>query len=633
MTDEQNQKSSEQEINDKTESREIVKVNAKPIDLVENDKKTGTKKTSTIRINKIGQLTLNIFAQPLKKHYAKHYKENKILLAMDVALVVIVLILLGTLLNIWLFSRASNVHLLDFTVSSNPAKLINGQQTEFTLDYANKTKDTLTDADLVLKIPDSLKNPQYSLNDFNLKTQTLTIGNLAPQAHGQFKVSGLLIGNFGEKQEFLAVINYHNKYGQGRQEFFSQTFEFTDSVIKTQITLPLKIIATSSFSLALNLKNDSALDFNNLKIKMAWPTGFVLIGNDLGEAVADQTWSVGSLKSSQEKNTNFKGKIFNKNLGSQNFQIQTYATYDQKEYLLGQTENSTPLEISKLELSFIGPGQNRSISPGGETTYTLHYKNNETYALENVELGLILNGEYAVPNLIKINQTNHPGLAKINPQAEGTFQVIAKTKSSINFTTYQEQGYQIEAKIIASYDDSMQKNRISIESDPIYTKVDSQLILNTRALFYTPQGDQIGVGTVPPTVGQYTSYWTILQITNTNNQIKNIKVTAKVPAGIEFTNIYNVTDGNQITYDQNTGLIEWQIDSVSASAGIFNPASEARIQLAITPTADQVGKSPLLLTNITATATDSVTGAFLTAVGKNISIAIFPDESLNKVIQ
>jgi len=165
------------------------------------------------------------------------------------------------------------------------------------------------------------------------------------------------------------------------------------------------------------------------------------------------------------------------------------------------------------------------------------------------------------------------------------------------------------------------------------TEVDSRLSLKTFALFYTPQGDQIGVGSVPPVVGNYTAYWLILQVNNTNNKIKDFKLTAKVPANIEFTNIYNVTDGNQIIFNEKTRELEWQIDSVSAFAGIFNAAPEARIQLALTPTTDQIGKSPILLANIVATATDDATGAFLAASSKDATTAIFSDESQNKVIK
>jgi hypothetical protein len=138
---------------------------------------------------------------------------------------------------------------------------------------------------------------------------------------------------------------------------------------------------------------------------------------------------------------------------------------------------------------------------------------------------------------------------------------------------------------------------------------------------------------VPPQVGQYTAYWAVIKVLNTNNKVKNAKIIAQIPKGVEFTNIYNVTAGNQIIYHQDTNQIEWQIEEIPILAGIFNTAPEARIQLAITPTSDQIGTSPELLSNISASATDEVTGDLLTAVGSGVSTIISSDSTLNKVIQ
>ena len=354
----------------------------------------------------------------------------------------------------------------------------------------------------------------------------------------------------------------------------------------------------------------------------------------MDEVLAVNFWSLGQFKSGQTADYAFTGRVNSDQPENLAFQTEIWATYDNTEYLLTKKQNTAPLKFSQLKLDFINTEKNFSISPGSETIYTLHYKNEEKYALDNLELGLNLNGEYvADPHQIIFKQKDYPQFSKVEPGEEGSIEVKVKTKPTIGFSSYQENGYQLEARIFAAYDDSVEKSRISIESSPFYTKVDSRLSLNTVGLFYTPLGDQIGVGSVPPVVNEYTSYWIIIKVNNTINKIKDLKVAAKVPAGIEFTNINNVSAGNQIIFNDNSRNLEWSVDSVSAFAGISSPAPEARIQLAITPASSQVGTSPALLTNISATATDTVTGAFLTASGKDITIAIFPDPSLNKVIE
>ncbi len=616
---------------------QIIKVEPNPI----KPTKSGQLKTGGLRIDKVD--TLNLVIEPLKKRYDTHYKNDKIHLVVDLILGAIVLILLGVMVNLWFFSRA-RVNLMDFKVSANPESLTNGQETEFIIDYTNTSKDTLSNVTLVFKIPTSLKDPEYSLEDFETKTNTLRLGDLETKAGGEFKVKGLLLGNYGDNQEFIAAITYQDKYGLKQQEFFSDKFKFTDSVIKTEVQLPAKIIANSRFSLQTKLHNTSNFDLNKIKIKMTWPENFTLIETEL-DKVSANTWSVGELKANEQQEPSFTGKIYGKDVEELNFQTEVLATYDGEEYILAQIKNSATLGFSNLQLNFTNLENNHNIAPGGKTTYTLAYKNNETYALKNIEIGLIISGDYANTaffadqykkrakgNTVIFNQNDYPELAKLEPGQEGTIEVQAAAKNSISFGAIQENGYRLQANVLASYDDPNLSTRISLESEPTYTTVNSQLSLKTTALFYTSQGDQIGVGSVPPVVGEYTSYWIIIKVNNTNNKIKDLKVTAKVPAEIEYTNIYNVTDGDKLSFNETTRQIEWHVANVNALAGILNPSPEARIQLAIIPTPDQVGKSPLLMSNISATATDTLTHSFLSASGQNVNTAIFSDQSLNKII-
>src|SRR4030042_3010506 len=371
---------------EKNPKNEIVKVEAKPVASKEAKNLTN-QKLGNVTIEKIGKLTLNVFVEPIKKRHLQ-YKKNIFLLITDILLAVIVLILLGSLLNIFVFSRYLKINLMELKVDSSPAESVNGQKAEFNIYYTNKSKDPLTDVILIFKSPSILQNPEFDIKEYDTKTNTLKIGELASGAHGQFKVSGLLLGNFNEKHEFLTVINYKDKYGQNKQEFFSDQFQLTDSVLKTSLILPAKIIANSNFTTQLNLENKSELALNQLKIKMIWPEGFIFRDSDLGSSDFDQTWQLSELKQNQLTTYNFTGKISSKKPQQLNFKVETSALYNGTEYLLAETLATAPLEQSKLELNFINSENNLSLAPGSKTTYTLHYKNGENYSLKNVELGL-----------------------------------------------------------------------------------------------------------------------------------------------------------------------------------------------------------------------------------------------------
>lgn len=598
-------------------NKEIVKVNAKPV--VEK-KEIDKTRIGDIKIDKIGNLTLNIVPEPLKKRYEKYYKKNKLHLLVDLVLAAIIVMLLGSVLNIWLFSRAKLFNLMDLQVSSIPEALVNGQETEFIIKYSNTTNDEFSNVNLVLKLPESLRNTEFNIEGYNTKTHTLRIGDMAAKASGELRVKGLLLDNFDAKQEFLAVINYKNKYGQDRQEFFSQNFVLSTSVIDSKINIPEKVIATSPFDGQISIKNNSDLTFKDLKVKLGGSVGFTLIKSELGET-NEQPWPIGSIAKGLEKNYKFSSKIYITKPQNVSVAVEIYATYEDKEYLIDKSQTNTWVEFPKFIIDFANTEKNQFALPGDNIIYTIHYKNTENFALKNAVLGLNVKGDYAEQESYSAAK-----IASIEPSQEGTIEITIPTKSSINFDTYNEAGYNIEARVSAIYAGT------SIESLPLVTMLSSRLSVNTAPVFFTSEGDQIGVGSVPPQVGEYTSYWAVIKVINTNNKVRDAKLIAQLPPGVEFTNIYNVTAGNQIIYHKNSNQIEWQIEEMPVLAGIYNPAPEARIQLAITPTENQVGQIPALLTSISVSATDEVTGALLSAAGKNITTAISADDSLNKVI-
>src|SRR5512136_883583 len=143
-------------MNNERNKNDIIKVEPKSIE----PSKTVLPKNDGLRIGKVD--TLNLVIEPLKKRYETHYKNDKIHLVVDLVLGAIILILLGVMVNLWIFSR-SRINLMDFKVIANPETLTNGQETEFIIDYTNTSKDTLSDVSLILKIPTSLKNPEYNI--------------------------------------------------------------------------------------------------------------------------------------------------------------------------------------------------------------------------------------------------------------------------------------------------------------------------------------------------------------------------------------------------------------------------------------------------------------------------------------
>jgi len=116
----------------------------------------------------------------------------------------------------------------------------------------------------------------------------------------------------------------------------------------------------------------------------------------------------------------------------------------------------------------------------------------------------------------------------------------------------------------------------------------------------------------------------MIRISNSTSFLSNPRFSATLPSGVRWTGKSSVSHGRDVSYNASTNIISWSHNGLAAhqQAGVF-------FELAITPSASQIGSTPLLLQNIRATAHDDFTDRDLTRTANNISIAI-PNDGVGK---
>jgi len=137
----------------------------------------------------------------------------------------------------------------------------------------------------------------------------------------------------------------------------------------------------------------------------------------------------------------------------------------------------------------------------------------------------------------------------------------------------------------------------TVEQAPVTTPF--HLTSNVR--YYTPSGDQIGIGPVPPRVGETTKFWVSWRLSATTADLSNFFVHASLPPGVLFTGRQALPQGGQLS-GQN-GQVVWQLPFVPAS----NEGVTANFEIAFTPTRKMRGMVPQLLGPGTATAMENRT--------------------------
>jgi hypothetical protein len=128
----------------------------------------------------------------------------------------------------------------------------------------------------------------------------------------------------------------------------------------------------------------------------------------------------------------------------------------------------------------------------------------------------------------------------------------------------------------------------------------NSLPATVEARYYALTGDQLGVGPLPPVVGEKTSYWIVWSIGPFNSDLKDARLFAHLPSGVRATGKYSATVPGDFKFAGDS--VEWQAPDLKLiGAEKINLAFE----VILVPRAEQTGSAAPLLgkTRVTAKTT------------------------------
>lgn len=155
-------------------------------------------------------------------------------------------------------------------------------------------------------------------------------------------------------------------------------------------------------------------------------------------------------------------------------------------------------------------------------------------------------------------------------------------------------------------------------------KLASALEIKAGIYYHSPQGDQLGIGPLPPVVGIPTKYWLIVKALNSGNDLKDLVFSARLPEGVSLSDEQSLLAG-KFSYNQQTRRLIWQLDNLIAAGGDYI----ANFALTLIPTEDQLGENVPLLYDLRYHADDSWTGLEISSSLSDLDSSL-PDDRLNR---
>jgi hypothetical protein len=241
------------------------------------------------------------------------------------------------------------------------------------------------------------------------------------------------------------------------------------------------------------------------------------------------------------------------------------------------------LEAVKTEaqIEFNIKAENNFISLKEKNVYTLIIKNNGTDDLKDLMIDMSVNNK----NFILKNDFNKIIIDEI--KADEVKQIVLdfafeKVLSAPN--QYLGLNFKLNG---VSADANFEKNYVSD-----LKKVESQVNILSNFYYYNENGDQLGVGPLPPEAGIPTSYYVIWNFNNNGNNLSNYSFEAEIGEKVSFNGIKSLTQGN-LVFDKESNRITWEIDSLPENLDSI----KAVFELSVLPADEDMGNNLILLKN------------------------------------
>lgn len=587
----------------------ISGINSTIIEPSESDNAVSIDK-ERVNVKRSGNLVvgnLNLVLNPIRKRNEKYYKENIWHLVADVFLV---LLIAALVLFLFLFNKTKNRDNISLSVKPSSEEIVAGSLITFELGYKSNIEANNSFVNVLL--PENFIIESVSPNNlFDSVNNSFNLGNLNINSNGKIKINGLVQGDINDHQ----TISFNFNCTQcGRNGFNnSYIYNIEKQVIELSADVSKNLYLNAEFDGKLLIKNNSNNIIENIKINF---------GNDIEVKESDYPIEKGemiidNLAAKEEKTIDFMA--IPKKEGNIVIIPKINLNSFEKEFALLGQEFSATVKSPSLNLSINSDKKN--IMSGERIKYSINYKNEGTESLKNIQVNLISgNPNFSVSSVNVDNLKN----AKINNNSLIIYDLLPQESGSINLEALFDQrqvnpNQELFLKANLEYQIADQIIKYSLNSEK--NKMVSQVSALAGAYYYSPQGDQLGVGPLPPAIDMATNYWIFLEFNNSGNDLENFSLTAELPENVYFSDNKRVLDGGLIYGEIGKRLI-WEISEMSGGTNKYR----ASFEVTLIPEKDDLGKVLNILENIKFTVNDKFIGQELSGNLKNIDTNLESDK-------
>lgn len=491
-----------------------------------------------------------------------------------------------------------------------PALVDGGKQATFEITVTNRNTTALNLADIVVTYPEgarSVDDPEQPLTH-----ERISIGTIKSGEQIKRTASALLYGQEGEQQKVSARLEYTVSGSNAVFEKEAGTaFSIGSSPVSLTVEAPTRVIAGDQFTMEVTVRSNSTAPLENIAVEGQYPFGFSVSNASPQASAGGMYWRLGTLSPGASKTIRITGKVEAAQGDERVFRFLVGANADPTDVHLEIPFITLPQTVA-VENPFITgtitvegeTGQNIAVPAGKVLRGTVEWQNNLDEAVSGLELALSFSGPAVDKNSINgqsgfyqsgnstiiWSKDREGSLSSVAPGAMGSFQFsFATLPPGSSGTLITNPTVTLNLNVRAVREGGSGDPETIASAATAKVTLASQLSIGVEATHAS--GAFSNAGPIPPRAESATSYTVTWTVKNSANTVANTIVETILPPYVAFV---TAQAGSGIKYDSGSRTVRWTLGDVRPGVGYTSAAKQASFQVAITPSASQVGTIPAL---------------------------------------
>ena len=494
-----------------------------------------------------------------------------------------------------------------------------GEVLNFTVAVNNQNVVAMESATLIVKYPQGTRSAGETPR--NLFEQRIPVASVAPGEVQNIPLQVVVFGEESARQSITATIEY--RIAGSNSVFYKEAESYDYSISSSPVVLRVENIRNVSsgqlVEVELTIVSNASTPQQDVLISASYPSGFRFESSNPIPVFGNSVWSIGELLPEETATVRLTGAVtgFADEELRINFDVGPAQTNEPfiVDSLLAEASADFVIESPFIDIvTRINGDEETSVvlEPDQRSNIDVQLTNILDASVYDMTVEVVPGGNVLAEDSIVSGNgfyDSNTGTIRWEVANNNTFEQVGPGESrrlsfSVTPTSMRPTAsYNLAINVYAR-----RVNDANAEPQLIGTSL-IEAKFNTATLL----GSQVGrgglftsVGIIPPQVGQTTSYTMTMVVAAESNDLTDAVVTSALPIYVNWLD--QVQGDGELSFNSVSQQLEWDAGPISAGS-----RKEVSFQVSLTPSASQVGSSPVLLNRQTFRATDRFTGARLQA--------------------